>query len=72
MEPSLSKMNDIGTDTVAAAAYALGMAIMLLLVSLEIPKLAGAVFGSGAGASGGSAISGVARGGWKLGAKIAG
>lgn len=72
MEPDLSKVNQIGTDTVAAAAYALGMAIMLFLVSLEIPKFAGAVFGSGSGATGGSAMSGFARGGWGLGKKLAG
>ncbi|MDK3022953.1 type IV secretion system protein [Cupriavidus taiwanensis] len=72
MEPSLSKMNNIGTDTVAAAAYALGIAIMLFMVSLEIPKLAGAVFGSGAGASGSGPLTAAGKGAWKLGAKLAG
>lgn len=46
---------DIGTQSLAGAAYALGVAIFMLLVALEIPKMAGAIFGSGGGLSGGAA-----------------
>jgi len=45
----------IGTKSLAGAAYALGVAIFMLLVALEIPKMAGAIFGSGGGLSGGAA-----------------
>ncbi|MGE8333761.1 type IV secretion system protein [Pseudomonas laurylsulfatiphila] len=70
VKASLTKVNDIGTDTVAAAGYALGISVLLFLVSKEIPKLAGAVFGSGGGVSGG--LGGMAGGAWKLGGKLAG
>lgn len=46
---------DIGTTSLAGAAYALGVAMFMLLVALEIPKMAGAIFGSGGGLSGGAA-----------------
>ncbi|QEZ48874.1 conjugal transfer protein (plasmid) [Cupriavidus oxalaticus] len=45
---------EIGTTSLAGAAYALGVAMFMLLVALEIPKMAGAIFGSGGGLSGGA------------------
>ena len=55
---------DIGTASMAGAAYAFGVALFMLLVALEIPKIAGAIFGSGGGLSGGAAA--------RLGMKAAG
>lgn len=71
----ISAINDtrmVGGDTVIGALYALSVAIMLMFVALEIPKMAGAVFGTGGGITGGGAMKMLGRGAWNLGGKLAG
>ena len=53
---SLDTVSTVGTAAPASAAYACGVAIFMIFVALEIPKIAGAIFGSGGGASGGGVI----------------
>lgn len=60
----------VGTSTAAAGWKAASLSILILLISLEIPKLASSLFGTGGGISGGAA--GIAKGAWKLGGKLAG
>lgn len=61
---TIADQTGIGTKSLAGAAYALGVALFMLLVALEISKMSGAVFGSGGGLSGGAAA--------RLGMKAAG
>ncbi|MFS8931420.1 type IV secretion system protein [Cupriavidus taiwanensis] len=65
-------VGQIGTDTTIAASYALSTAIILVFVAMEIPKIAGSLFGTGGsvGATGGMKMLG--RGAWNLGNKLAG
>ncbi|CAN7778593.1 TrbL/VirB6 plasmid conjugal transfer protein [Cupriavidus necator] len=58
----------VGTSTAAAGWKAASLSIVIVLISLEIPKLAGSLFGTGGGISGGAA--GIAKGAWNLGAKL--
>ncbi|WP_029043721.1 type IV secretion system protein [Cupriavidus sp. WS] len=62
----------IGGDTYIGASYALSMAIILVFVALEIPKISGSIFGTGGGISGGGAMKMLGRGAWGLGGKLAG
>ncbi len=58
---TLVHQKDVGQATLAGASYAVSVSIFMLLVAFELPKIAGAIFGSGGGISGG----GVARAGLK-------
>lgn len=49
-------LSTLGGWTSAGGLYAITVAIFMLLVSFEIPKIAGAVLGTRAGATGGGAI----------------
>lgn len=57
---ALSNATRVGSSTQVSGAYVFDLAIFVLLLSFEIPKLAG-MFGSGAGASGTGALK-LARG----------
>lgn len=73
--PLLAAANDIGkigTDTVLAAGYALTIAIVLVFVAMEVPKIAGSIFGTGGGISGTGGFKLLSRGAWNLGGKLAG
>ncbi|WP_316157711.1 type IV secretion system protein [Cupriavidus sp. BIC8F] len=63
---TIQKVADIGTSTAAAGWKATSLSVLVLLISFEIPKLAGSLFGTGGGVSGGAAM-GLAKGAWKLG-----
>jgi hypothetical protein len=56
LDGTLSKLNMVGHDTMAAGVQAAILAIILCLVSLEIPKIAGALFANGSAVSGGAAM----------------
>lgn len=64
-------VQSIGTASMAGAAYALFASGFILLVALEIPKIAGAIFGGGGGVSGGGFLRMAGKGAWNLGAKLA-
>ncbi|BDB30071.1 MULTISPECIES: type IV secretion system protein [Cupriavidus] len=68
----VSDVGNIGTDTLLAASYALSIAILLGFVALEIPKIAGSLFGTGGGVSGTGGMKMFGRGAWNLGRKLAG
>lgn len=70
LDSTLGSVNDAGTDTMAAGVYALAISIMLILISLEIPAIAGKLFGTGGGVSGDGALRAAGRGAWKLGGKM--
>lgn len=73
--PLLSAVSDIGTigtDTVMAAGYALSISIVLIFIALEIPKIAGSIFGTGGGISGTGGFKMLGRGAWNIGKKMAG
>nr|WP_315597416.1 type IV secretion system protein [uncultured Cupriavidus sp.] len=53
---SISDINAVGTNSSASAAQAIGYALLMIFVAFEIPKIAGAIFGSGGGISGGGAM----------------
>lgn len=53
---SISDINAVGTSSSASAAQAIGYALLMIFVAFEIPKIAGAIFGSGGGISGGGAM----------------
>ncbi|WP_066733053.1 type IV secretion system protein [Cupriavidus sp. D384] len=53
---TLSEQQSAGTATLSGAAYAMSVAFCMILVAFELPKLAGAIFGSGGGISGGGAM----------------
>ncbi len=63
---TIQKVADIGTSTAAAGWKAASLSVLVLLISFEIPKLAGSLFGTGGGVSGGAAM-GLAKSAWKLG-----
>lgn len=50
---TLPDVQAVGYDAPSSAAYVCGIAAMMILVALEIPKIAGSIFGSGSGVSGG-------------------
>jgi hypothetical protein len=52
---AVQKANDLGAQTTMTGAYVLDLAIFILLLSFEIPKLAG-IFGGGASATGTGAL----------------
>jgi hypothetical protein len=56
----------VGTSTAAVGWKAASLSVLVLLISFEIPKLAGSLFGTGGGISGGAAAS-AAKGAMKLG-----
>ncbi|HVI88150.1 MAG TPA: type IV secretion system protein [Dongiaceae bacterium] len=56
LDSSLAKLNMTGHDTMAAGVQAAILAFVLCLVSLEIPKIAGALFANGSAISGGGAM----------------
>lgn len=66
---TIRRVAEVGTSTSAAGWKAASLAFLVLLISFEIPKLAGSLFGTGGGASGGAAM-GLAKGAWKLGGKL--
>ncbi|MCK4118411.1 type IV secretion system protein [Ralstonia nicotianae] len=68
---ALRDVNTIGTDTMAGACFALVLSLFLLFVSFEIPKVAGSLFGNGAGITGG-AVSGGIKAAWSLGKRLSG
>lgn len=73
--PLLAAVSDIGaagTDTVLAAGYALSISIMLIFIAMEIPKIAGSIFGTGGGISGTGGFRMLGRGAWNIGKKMAG
>ena len=53
---TLTDQKSAGTATLSGAAYAMSVALFMILVAFELPKLAGAIFGSGGGISGGGAM----------------
>ncbi|MFS8980580.1 type IV secretion system protein [Cupriavidus necator] len=63
---TIKQVAAVGTSTAAAGWKAASLSIVILFLSFEIPKLAGSLFGTGGGISGG-AIMGLAKGAWKLG-----
>nr|WP_315595546.1 type IV secretion system protein [uncultured Cupriavidus sp.] len=69
---AVSDIGAIGTDTVMAAGYALSISIVLIFIALEIPKIAGSIFGTGGGISGTGGFKGLGRGAWSIGKKMAG
>lgn len=74
-KPLVAMVNDvgkIGTDTTIAASYALSTAIILVFVSMEIPKIAGSLFGTGGGVGATGGMKMLGRGAWNLGNKLAG
>ncbi|MFC4524778.1 type IV secretion system protein [Cupriavidus pinatubonensis] len=68
----VTDVGNIGTDTLLAASYALSVAILLVFVALEIPRISGSLFGTGGGVSGTGGMKMLGRGAWKLGSKMAG
>ncbi|KAI3602993.1 hypothetical protein D8I24_3171 (plasmid) [Cupriavidus necator H850] len=68
----VSDVGSIGTDTTIAASYALSTAIILVFVAMEIPKIAGSLFGTGGGVSATGGMRMLGRGAWNLGNKLAG
>ncbi|CAG2155403.1 type IV secretion system protein [Cupriavidus numazuensis] len=68
----VTDVGNVGTDTFVAAGYATSTAIMLVFIALEIPKVAGSIFGTGGGVSGASGLKGLGRGAWNLGQNLAG
>lgn len=56
----------VGTSTSAAGWKAASLSLLVLLLSFEIPKIAGSLFGTGGGASGGAAMS-LAKSAWRMG-----
>jgi hypothetical protein len=50
----LAQVQTNGTSTAETAGYALDLSLFIFLMSFEIPKIAGSIFGGGASASGGS------------------
>lgn len=68
----VTDVGNIGTDTLLAASYALSIAILLGFVALEIPRIAGSLFGTGGGVSGTGGMKIFGRGAWNLGRKLAG
>lgn len=69
---AMQNINAIGTDTVLAAGYALSLAVVLIFIALEIPKVSGSIFGTGGGISGTGGFKMLGRGAWNLGKKMAG
>ncbi len=67
-----SDIGKIGTDTVLAAGYALTIAIVLVFIAMEVPKIAGSIFGTGGGISGTGGSKLLSRGAWNIGGKLAG
>ncbi|GLC91974.1 hypothetical protein Tamer19_13820 [Cupriavidus sp. TA19] len=67
---TIQHLSKIGTSTAAAGWKAASLSFFILLISLEIPKLAASLFGTGGGISGGAGS--VVKGAWKLGSKLAG
>jgi hypothetical protein len=63
---TIQKVAAVGTSTAAAGWKAASLSVLVLLISFEIPKLAGSLFGTGGGISGGAAAS-AAKGAMKLG-----
>ena len=53
---TLLEQKSVGQGTLAGAWYAVNVSIFMLLVAFELPKIAGAIFGSGGGVSGGGAM----------------
>ncbi|RZT35422.1 type IV secretion system protein [Cupriavidus agavae] len=53
---TLSEQQSVGTATLSGAAYAMSVALFMILVAFELPKIAGAIFGSGGGISGGGVM----------------
>ena len=53
---TLIDQKSAGTATLAGAVYAMSIALFMILVAFELPKIAGAIFGSGGGISGGGAM----------------
>lgn len=68
----VTDVGNIGTDTTLAASYALSIAIVLVFIAMEIPKIAGSLFGTGGGISGTGGMKMLGRGAWNLGSKLAG
>lgn len=72
LDSALAKVNGIGTDTWMAAIYVLCISVYLCFVALQIPSIAGSIFGTGGGMSGGGGGTAMMRGAWGLGKKLAG
>lgn len=53
---TLTDQKDVGQATLAGATYAMSVALFMLFVAFELPKIASAIFGSGGGVSGGGAM----------------
>ncbi|MEM5432389.1 Conjugal transfer protein trbL [Cupriavidus taiwanensis] len=68
----VSDVGKVGTDTTIAASYALSTAIILVFVAMEIPKIAGSLFGTGGGVGATGGMKMLGRGAWNLGNKLAG
>lgn len=66
---SIAAPSSIGWDTLTAGIYCLGLSLLLLLVSFEIPRIAGSLFATGAGAGGGTGLR-LATGGANAGNKL--
>jgi hypothetical protein len=68
IESALHNATTVGAHTTMNAAYVFDLAVFVLLLSMEIPKLAG-IFGGGASASGTSGVraaTNAATGGVKM------
>lgn len=63
IQPKADSVNNIGTDTLYAACYAMCMALYLCFVAMQIPSIAGSIFGTGGGVDGGGGLSVIAKGG---------
>lgn len=72
LESIVTDVTNVGTDTTLAASYALSIAIVLIFIAMEIPKLAGSLFGTGGGISGTGGFKMLGRGAMNLGKKMAG
>lgn len=68
----VADVGQVGTDTTIAASYALSTAIILVFVAMEIPKIAGSLFGTGGGVGAAGGMKMLGRGAWNLGNKLAG
>ncbi|MCY1382617.1 hypothetical protein D9M69_706540 [compost metagenome] len=68
----VTDIGKVGTDTTIAASYALSTAIILVFVAMEIPKIAGSLFGTGGGVGATGGMKMLGRGAWNLGNKLAG
>ncbi|WP_083384857.1 MULTISPECIES: type IV secretion system protein [unclassified Cupriavidus] len=63
IQPKADGVNGIGTDTLYAACYAMCMALYLCFVAMQIPSIAGSIFGTGGGVDGGGGLSVIGKSG---------